>query len=189
MFPWWNHWPVSQQIRSNGRWAVAPDRVSHSSLAHIQSWRPYEETDDGVTMLMLNGLTEKPAAALLPLAKSWLSPPRLEIAGDGFAAGGYDPTQRAFVLSRRGPSTTSALSILLRASEGSPVVNPVLLVRGWGPSTPRVEIDGRPAQLGPDVRAGHIYGLEGDDLVLWIRKESASPVRIVISPPGGPGGK
>jgi len=189
MFPWWNHWPVSQQIRSNGRWAVAPDRVSHSSLAHIQSWRPYEETDDGVTMLMLNGLTEKPAAALLPLAKSWLSPPRLEIAGDGFAAGGYDPTQRAFVLSRRGPSTTSALSILLRASEGSPVVNPVLLVRGWGPSTPRVEIDGRPAQLGPDVRAGHIYGLEGDDLVLWFRKESASPVRIVISPSGGPGGK
>jgi hypothetical protein len=189
MFPWWNHWPVSQQIRSNGRWAVAPDRVSHSSLAHIQSWRPYEETDDGVTMLMLNGLTEKSATALLPLAKSWLSPPRLEIAGDGFAAGGYDPTQRAFVLSRRGPSTTSALSVLLRASEGSPVVNPVLLVRGWGPSTPRVEIDGRPATLGPDVRAGHIYGLEGDDLVLWFRKESASPVRIVISPSGGPSGK
>ena len=44
MFPWWNHWPVSQQIRSNGRWAVAPDRVSHSSLAHIQSWQPFEET-------------------------------------------------------------------------------------------------------------------------------------------------
>ena len=189
MFPWWNHWPVSQQIRSNGRWAVAPDRVSHSSLAHIQSWRPYEETDDGVTMLMLNGLTEKPAAALLPLAKSWLSPPRLEIAGDGFSDGGYDPTQRAFVLSRRGPSTTFALSVLLRASEGSPVVNPVLLVRGWGPSTPRVEIDGRAAPLGPDVRAGHIYGLEGDDLVLWIRKESASPVQIVISPSDGPGGK
>ena len=24
MFPWWNHWPVSQQIRSIGRWAVSP---------------------------------------------------------------------------------------------------------------------------------------------------------------------
>jgi hypothetical protein len=189
IFPWWNHWPVSQQIRSNGRWAVAPDRVSHSSLAHIQSWRPYEETDDGVTMLMLNGLTEKSAAALLPLAKSWLSPPRLDIAGDGFTDGGYDPTQRAFVLSRRAKSATSVLSVLFRASEGSPVVNPVLLVRGWGPSTPRIEIDGRTAPLGPDVRAGHIYGLEGDDLVLWIRKESASPVRVVISPSDGPGEK
>jgi hypothetical protein len=140
-------------------------------------------------MIMLNGLTEKPAAALLPLAKSWLSPPQMEIAGNGFAAAGYDPTQRAFVLSRRGQSASSALSVLLRASEESPVVNPVLLIRGWGPSAPRVEIDGRPAPLGPDVRAGHIHGLEGDDLVLWIRKESASPVRIAISPSDGPGGK
>jgi len=189
IFPWWNHWPVSQQIRSSGRWAVAPDRVSHSSLAHIQSWRPYEETDDGVTMIMLNGLTEKPATALLPLAKSWLSPPGMEIGGDGFAAAGYDPTQRAFVLSRLGRSASSALPVLLRASEESPVVNPVLLIRGWGQSAPRVEIDGRPAPLGPDVRAGHIYGLESDDLVLWIRKESASPVRITIFPSDGPSGK
>jgi arylsulfatase A-like enzyme len=68
MFPWWNHWPVSQQIRSNGRWAVAPDRVSHSSLAHIQSWQPFEETAAGITMLMLNGLTDKSGAELLPLA-------------------------------------------------------------------------------------------------------------------------
>lgn len=189
IFPWWNHWPVSQQIRSNGRWAVAPDRASHSSLAHIQSWRPYEETDDGVTMLMLNGLTEKPAAALLPLARSWLSPPRLEITGDSFADDGYDPTQRAFVLSRRGLDTASPLSILLRASEGSPVVNPALLIRGWGLSAPRLEIDGRLARLGPDVRAGHIHGLEGDDLIIWIRKESATPVRIAISPSGGQGGE
>ncbi len=189
MFPWWNHWPVSQQIRSNGRWAVAPDRPSHSSLAHIQSWRPYEETDDGMTMIMLNGLTEKPAAALLPLAKSWLSPPRMEIAGDGFAAAGYDPTQRAFVLSRRDASVSSGLAVMLRASEESPVMNPVLLIRGWGPSAPRVEIDGRPALLGPDVRAGHIHGLEDDDLVLWIRKESAAPVRISVFPAGGPGEK
>jgi len=189
IFPWWNHWPVSQQIRSNGRWAVAPDRVSHSSLAHIQSWQPYEETDDGMTMIMLNGLTEKSASALLPLAKSWLSPPRMEIAGDGFATAGYDPTQRAFVLSRRDASVSSGLAVMLRASEESPVMNPVLLIRRWGPSAPRVEIDGRPAPLGPDVRAGHIHGLEDDDLVLWIRKESAAPVRISVFPAGGPGEK
>ena len=186
IFPWWNHWPVSQQIRSSGRWAFAPDRVSHSSLAHIQSWRPYEETEDGVTMLMLNGLTDKPAAALLPLAKSWLSPPRLEASGAGFAAEGYDPTQRAYVLARRGAGAGAALSVVLRASEGSPVVNPVLVVRGWGASAPRVEIDGRPAPLGPDVRAGHIHGLESDDLVLWIRKESSAPVKISVFPAGGP---
>jgi len=189
MFPWWNHWPVSQQIRSNGRWALAPDRVSHSSLAHIQSWRPYEETGDGVTMVMLNGLTDKPAAGLLPLAKSWLSPPVMAISGDGFAPAGYDPTQRAYVVNRRGPAGSSALTVDLRASEESPLVNPVLLVRGWGSAAPRVEIDGRPAPLGPDVRAGFIHGLERDDLVLWMRRESSRPVRIVLAPAGRPGGK
>jgi len=31
-FPWWNHWPVAQ-IPSDGRYAQAPDRASHFSLA------------------------------------------------------------------------------------------------------------------------------------------------------------
>ena len=185
MFPWWNHWPVSQQIRSNGRWAVAPDRASHSSLAHIQAWRPYEERDDGLTMLMLNGLSDRPAEQLVPLAKSWLSPPKMDVAGDAFRAEGYDPAERAFVAARRG-SGTAPLSVTLRASGDSPLFNPVLLVKGWGAADPRIEIDGRPAPASRDVRAGHIRGLERDDLVIWIRLESASPVRITVAPAAEP---
>jgi hypothetical protein len=184
MFPWWNHWPVSQQIRSNGRWALAPDRASHSSLAHIQSWRPYEETPDGVTMLMLNGLTEKSAEGLLPLAKSWLHPAPLTVSGQGFAGTGYDPAQRAYVVERRGPAGPAALSVELGGSAESPVVNPALLVRGWGSGLPRITIDGRPAPLGPLVRAGLLHNLDGEDLIVWIRKESEAPVRIVLTPQG-----
>ena len=186
IFPWWNHWPVSQQIRSNGRWAFAPDRVSHSSLAHIQSWRPYEETADGVTMLMLNGLTEKPAEALVPLAKSWLSPPKMDVEGAAFRGEGFDPTDRAFVIARDGQAGPAAVTAVLRASEDSPAVNPVLRIRRWNSTVPRVEIKGRPAVAGRDVRAGLIPGLESDDLVLWIRGEWTSPVRITIQPTPGP---
>jgi hypothetical protein len=181
IFPWWNHWPVSQQIRSNGRWAFAPDRVSHSSLAHIQSWRPYEEAADGVTMLMLNGLTDKPAEALLPMAKSWLSPPAMAVEGDGFSGAGFDPTERAFAVARTKPDGAARIAVTLRASKEAPAVNPVLRVRHWNAPLPRVEVDGRPAPLGKDVRAGLVAGLEGDDLVLWIRGEWTSPVRILIS--------
>jgi hypothetical protein len=186
IFPWWNHWPVSQQIRSSGRWALAPDRVSHSSLAHIQSWRPYEETADGVTMLMLNGLTDRPAEALLPLAKSWLSPPKMEVEGDGYSGEGFDPTERAFVVARRSPDGPARLAVTLRASKDSPAVNPVLRLRHWDAPLPRVEVGGRPAPLGKDVRAGLVPGLEDDDLVLWMRGEWTSPVRISISPPKRP---
>lgn len=187
IFPWWNHWPVSQQIRSNGRWALAPDRVSHSSLAHIQSWRPYEETADGMTMLMLNGLTDKPAEALVPLAKSWLSPPRMDVDGEGFRGEGFDPGERAFVLARTGPDGAARVTVTLGASAESPAVNPVLRVRRWDEALPRVEIGGRPAAAGKDVRAGLIPGLEGDDLVLWVRGEWTSPVRISIAPADGTG--
>jgi len=183
IFPWWNHWPVSQQIRSSGRWALAPDRVSHSSLAHIQSWRPYEETADGVTMLMLNGLTDRTAEALVPLAKSWLSPPKMDVEGRAFRGEGFDPTERAFVIARSEPDGPAPVVVTLRAAPDSPIVNPVLRIRSWDAAIPRVEIGGRPAVVGREIRAGLIRGLEGDDLVLWIRRESTSPIRISISPP------
>jgi hypothetical protein len=184
MFPWWNHWPVSQQIRSNGRWAIAPDRASHSSLAHIQSWQPYEETDKGVTMLMLNGLTDKAAADLVPLAKSWLSPAAMEVAGDVFRSEGYDATERAFVVARPAASATAPATapVTLRATPGSPLVNPAIVVRNWGTSGAEIEIDGARAPAGKDVRVGQVHRLDGDDLVVWVRKESTTPVRITIRP-------
>ncbi len=182
IFPWWNHWPVSQQIRSNGRWAVAPDRVSHSSLAHIQSWQPFEETENGTTMLMLNGLTEKSAAELVPLAKSWLEPPPLRATGSGFRSESFDPTQRAYVVSRQDASAANALEATLQATRDSPVVNPVLLVRDWGLAEARIELDGKTAPPGKDVRVGHIHRLDGDDLVLWLRRETTEPLRISVSP-------
>jgi hypothetical protein len=189
MFPWWNHWPVSQQIRSNGRWAVAPDRPSHSSLAHIQSWRPFEESEDGITMLMLNGLTDKPAAGLLPLAKSWLSPPSVEVLGGAFQSEGFDPTERAFRLVRRKGSPSGRLEVRLNASQESPVVNPVLVVRNWGPSGAAVEVDGRPAVPGREARVGLVPGLERDDLVVWVRADSSKPLRIALVPTGGSGSR
>jgi hypothetical protein len=185
MFPWWNHWPLSQQIRSNGRWAVAPDRASHSSLAHIQSWQPFEETDTGITMLMLNGMTDKSGPELVPLAQAWLSPPPIELAGAGFRSEGFDPTQKAFVVSREDATGVGRVEIRLLATSTSPILNPALVVKDWGSSEPHVEIDGTPVQAGKDLRIGHLHRLEGDDLVLWVRKASTSPLRIELSSLGG----
>jgi hypothetical protein len=179
MFPWWNHWPVSQQIQSNGRWAIAPDRVSHSSLAHIQAWDPYARTPDSVTMLMLNGLTAQPATALVPLAAAWLTPPTFDVAGRGFSSDGFDPTERAFI-GTRDASSDPRVEMTIRATAGSPVVNPAIVIRNWGFAAPVVSIDGAPAPFGKDVRMGIVHTLEGDDLVLWLRKEATAPVRVSV---------
>jgi hypothetical protein len=107
----------------------------------------------------------------------------MEVDSDGFSGAGFDPTERAFVVARTGQTGTARVMVTLQASKDSPAVNPVLRVRRWNAPIPRIEIGGQPVPTGKDVRAGLIPGLEGDDLVLWVRGEWMSPVRISISSP------
>ena len=107
----------------------------------------------------------------------------MDVEGQAFRGEGFDPTERAFVVARSGPDGPAPVVVTLRATPDSPIMNPVLRIRSWDAAIPRVEIGGRPAVAGREIRAGLIPGLEGDDLVLWIRRESTSPIRISISPP------
>lgn len=180
MFPWWNHWPVSQQIRSNGRWAVAPDRVSHSSLTHIQSWMPHEERPDGLTMVMLNGLTSESVTGLLPLAKSWLDAPSAHAHTAGFESRGFDRTERAFVLTRRDASARS-LDVTLQATAASPLVNPAIVIRNWNFAQAKVRVNGRLLTEGSAFRTGVTHRLDGEDLIVWMRHSGTTPLRITVS--------
>jgi hypothetical protein len=126
-FECWNHWLVGQ-IQSSGRSAVTPDRASETSLSQI-TWDAYQTTDNSITKIMLDGLTQKTATELIPLAKSWLTPPEPEVVGQGFRDAGYDPTQRAFVVVREDSAKPSALECALEASEASPVVNPAIVMK------------------------------------------------------------
>ena len=181
-FECWNHWPVAQ-IASSGRPCVAADRASHTSVSHIH-WDPYETTDNTQSELLLAGLTTKLAAELLPLAKSWLTPATIEVSGEAFQSEGYDPAQRAFVLSRIAPGASAVLDWTIQASQSSPVVNPAIVVKNWGEKGARLKIDGKPAAWGRDFRYGRVRRLEGTDLVVWMRKESVIPVNMSLVPEG-----
>lgn len=133
------------QIKSSGISAVAPDRASHSSLSHL-FWDAYAQTNDSMTKIMLDGLTTKPAAELVPLAKSWLAPPKLTLTGATFRTDGYDPTQRAYIVTRQAGSAAAALEATLAASEESPLVNPAIVVQNWGAEGARIRIDGKPVR-------------------------------------------
>jgi hypothetical protein len=56
------------------------------------------------------------------------------------------------------------------------------VIRNWGPSPARVDIDGQPVPAGNDLRLGSVHRLEGDDLVVWIRKDATAPLRITVAP-------
>jgi Concanavalin A-like lectin/glucanases superfamily len=180
MFEWWNHWPVAQ-VKSSGISAVAPDRPSHSSLSHIY-WEPYAQTENSMTKIMLDGLTTKSAAELVPLANSWLSAPAIEVSGQGFQSEGYDQTQRAYVLTRQAGAPTDGFRSVLKASPVSPLVNVAIVIKNWGDANPKLVIDGKVIPQGAAFRYGHINKLEGTDLVVWTKLESTKPTTFALSP-------
>jgi len=134
---------------------------------------------------MLHGMTDKPVAELVPLANSWLQPPRLELTSRGYRSEGYDPTQMAYVLVSYDPSSASEVSFKLEADKDSPVVNPAFVIKGWGESDVELKVNGRKINRGKDFRFGHRYNDEGSDLIVWLKTESTKPVKITLSPFAG----
>jgi hypothetical protein len=177
MFEWWNHWPV-QQVKSSGISATAPDKTSHTSLSHIEG-PVYARTDETMTKVMMHGLTTKSAAELVPLAKSWISAPKVETSGPGFASEGYDLTQRAFLFTKSG--STVLFKSVFQASTDSPLYHPALVIKNWGDSQPRLKVDGKAVAWGPNYRFGRVFTLEGTNLIVWMNTEATKPVTVEIS--------
>jgi hypothetical protein len=180
MFEWWNHWPVAQ-VKSSGISAVAPDRPSHSSLSHIEG-RPWERTSDSITKIMLDGLTNRPAADLAVLARSWAWPPPAQVVEGAYSSKGYDPAQRAFMFQRQ-RAGSPPLHLVFQASARSPLLNPALVVEGWGDAVPALTVNGKPAAWGKDARYGLVSKLEGTTLVVWLRLEAESETSIELTVP------
>jgi hypothetical protein len=183
-FPWWNHWPVAQ-LPNDGRRTGVPDRPAHSSLAQsIEDSRiiKHDKEKGTLTAVSLCGMAEKTVPELVPLARSWNHPAELNLEGSGFSSKGYDRYQRAYVLTCKDEGNPSTLKLKLAASEGSPLVNPAFVVKGWGEAGAELRINGRQLKRGKNFRSGHNHTLEGSDLVVWIKRESTKPITISLSP-------
>ncbi len=179
-FNFWNHWPVAQE-KSDTSVAKSADRPSHTSLSHLK-WKPYAQDEKSQTWIHLHGMTDQPAAKLGMLGKSWLFPPDLKVSRGGFSSQGYDPTQRAYLLQNEQPGQPSTLEIELTASPEQPVVNLCLVIRNWGPAAAKLKLNGQSLPRGKDFRFGYRDSLEGRDLIVWIRAEATSALRLTLSP-------
>jgi len=167
-FPWWNHWPVAR-ISSDGRYAMVPDHAAHSSLSWVTQ-------DSGA---FLYGMTNKPAVGLLPMAKAWIHPPAINIAGSSFCSDGFNQDQRAYPFKRVQPGGN--LDVEMAGSADSPVFNPAFVIQGWGEDEAALKMDGVDVPRGRNFRYGHRRTLDGTDLVVWIKAASEKPVRIIVS--------
>ena len=169
-FPWWNHWPVTQTV-SDGRSANAPDQAAHSSL----SWgNPGED-------MALYGMTDKDPQTLVSLARSWNYPAELKISGAGYESGGYDYSQRAYIINTK--NNFGNLKFTLGGSESSPLVNPAFVIQNWKNPNVRLSIDGKSIDRGKDFRYAVEYNVEGvPQLIVWIKYQSAKNTVFELIP-------
>lgn len=175
VFPTWNHWPVAQ-MPSDGRYASFPDRTAHSSLTHVPP-TVYREEDSFQERLLMEGMTDKGALELVPLARSWLRAADLTVSS-GCSSDGFDPSQRAYPVVAR----ASDLAFTVAASEESPLVNPCFVIRNWGSQArAAVKVNGKIRARGPDTREGTIRDTDGTyTKILWLQMTARSPVNISV---------
>jgi hypothetical protein len=186
-FPWWNHWPVGQ-LPNDGRRTGVPDRPAHSSLAQSIEDSPiikHDKENKTYTAVSLYGMSEKSAAELVPLARSWNYPAQLVITSGNFHSEGYGKEQRAYVLFCEEKGRPTTLEFEVAASAKSPLVNPAFVVKNWGQAGAEIKVNGEQVKRGKSFRYGYNHTLEGSDLIFWLKKESTGPVTISLSPTSG----
>jgi hypothetical protein len=188
MYPWWNHWPAAQKP-SDGRYAMDADNPSHSSLSNI-NWDAYELTENTHTKIMLHGLTNGKAQALIPLTKSWSKPAMLKLAPLQFREGRdvvppylggiYDPTERAYQITCLDNTKPSDLNFTLEANDNSPIENACFVIKNWGNRAVSLKLDGKAIPQNKAFRYGFRDGIDGTDLIVWIEKKSVKPIKIAL---------
>jgi len=175
-FEWWNHWPVAQ-IPSSGRPALAPDRAGHTSLSHIY-WPVYEQDEQRVTKILLDGLTQSSAGQLGPIAASWRNPAQLELRGEsGSAIVPYDAAQRAYLLPAGAART---LRMTLHATSASPAFHPAFVIPGWQGPAKMTVVSGADA---PSIaRTGSVEDMRGSTLIVYLPITASHDVVLELRP-------
>lgn len=174
VFPSWNHWPTAQ-VDSSGRNASFPDRAAHSSLNNL-FWPLSGQQRGDVSYLektLMEGMTDQSATSLVSLAKSWLDAPAIETIAD-CRSQGYDQGQRAYVLSATGP----APGFRIAASAQQPIANLCLVVKHWGAAGVKLTLNDMAISSGKNFRFGHRQTLEGTDLIVWIKAQSQTSLKV-----------
>jgi len=163
----WNHWPM-HLVPSDGRFAVATDRVTHFSLAA-------NDASSKFGSMVLYGFTSKVIDSLVPLARFWSHPPDIT-ALSGCTTDTYRKESRDYPL----VAANETMSVKISATEDSPLVNPCFTIRNWGHNgAAKVKTEGADVK---DVRQGVITDTDGTKtIVIWLELTSTSELSVNIS--------
>jgi hypothetical protein len=128
---------------------------------------------------------EEPAKELVPLAWSWIAPPKLTMEGleYDYETFTYDQAQKAYVLECE--DEEEEIEFELEVDEdsydvGQELINPAIVVEGWGRDDVELEIDGKEIETGDDFRVGYEKDEDSTNLVLWLKIKSDKTMRFTL---------
>jgi len=179
IFHWWDHWPVSMG-KSSSHKAEDKFKPSHTSLTCWKGWEPYSTSDNSKTYVMLHGMTNKPVEQLIDLAKSWLQPAKIEEISEGYTYEGYDRQEKAYCI-KSAANPPKPLLFMVASSKTHPLYNPAFIIHNWGDKQTKVEVKGG-SQKPEEIKQAIECGLDGNNLVLWIKMNALQNVSFSISP-------
>jgi hypothetical protein len=165
----WNHWPM-HFVPSDGRFAVAHDRVTHFALG-ANDYAPEFGS------LVHYGYTDQSIETVIPYARYWQNPPEvMEVTGG--KSYGFSKDEKAYIFKLE----DERLSFKLDANKASPVVNPAFVLRHWEKTTEaKVLLDGNEVQPGKKFRQGYTRCSHGHlRKIIWLEMMSEKPIRIEI---------
>ena len=115
--------------------------------------------------------------------RAWSRPAPIEITSPGYTTSGFDPTEKAYQIQRL-TNTEAPLSLKLRATAESPLVNPVFVIQNWGEGAADLAVNETSLHTGRQFRQGVRRGLLESDLIVWVRHEGTRPVTVEIQHAG-----
>lgn len=163
----WNHWPV-HLLPSDGRYAVAHDRITHFALGAC-------DLLPEMGAMVLHGMTNKSIRSLIPLARSWKLPPEIKVVS-GASEAEYSKEQKAFLIE----ATTGDLEVEILASVDHPIVNPAFVISNWGEKA-SISIHGEMINE-EKMKFGYEYDSSGRKrMVVWLRYTGEEKTSFVIA--------
>jgi hypothetical protein len=166
----WNHWPM-HFVPSDGRFAVAHDRVTHFALG-ANDWAPQFGS------LVHYGFTDQSIETIIPYARYWQNPPVIKNV-KGAKSLGFYKDEKAYIFNK----LSDNIVFKIDANKEKPVVNPCFVLKNWkSDSLCQLSMNGTVISDQKKLRQGITRETDGSQsLIVWLEAMSQSPVNFRLT--------
>ncbi len=174
----YTHWPLGQ-LPTDGTRAFKPDRGSSNGYTHLMFKGDHQKGKNWAERVMMEGMSNKSAMELRPLAKSWLDAPKVK-GLIGASGGEYDKAQRAYLFALS--DVSNKLDFSIAASPKSPIENLCFVVKNWNSKQLAVVQKDNLELSAKHVRQGIARDTDGSrNLVVYVNYKSEEQVSFSLS--------